>query len=147
MVRATLCLCILASLTPVEAQRAKFDPALIAATQKRLFGETFDETVKKLAPVDIRDLINRRQVPTYGPGRLRHPPPNQDGLADPNGLVIVGVVVDTRGIVRNARILKSIPTLDVRALETVKRYRYVPVTVDKKPVAFGRTETVNFVRR
>jgi TonB family protein len=60
------------------------------------------------------------------------------------GIVIVEVIVDVDGTVKDARVLRSIPMLDAAALDTVRQWRYEPTTVDGKSVPVVMTVSVSF---
>jgi len=60
------------------------------------------------------------------------------------GLVIIEAVIDERGHVRDAKVMKSIPLLDEAALAAVRQWEYTPTTVDGVPVSVVMTVTVNF---
>lgn len=60
------------------------------------------------------------------------------------GVVILEVVVDTLGQVRDARVLRSIPMLDQAALDAVRAWRFTPTLLNGAPVPVIMTVTVNF---
>jgi TonB family protein len=82
------------------------------------------------APVKVYD-----QRPTYPEEALR---------ARVTGMVILEALIDTRGVVRSAKVLRSIPLLDAAAVEAVSGWRYEPPTRDGVPVPVLMTVTVNF---
>lgn len=82
------------------------------------------------APVKIYD-----QRPTYPEEALR---------ARVTGMVILEALIDTHGVVRSAKVLRSIPLLDAAAVEAVTGWRYEPPTRDGVPVPVLMTVTVNF---
>jgi TonB family protein len=57
------------------------------------------------------------------------------------GVVILELTVQPDGTVSNARVLRSIPSLDAAALEAVRQWRYEPTGL---PNAVNMTVTVNF---
>ena len=57
------------------------------------------------------------------------------------GVVILEITVQPDGTVSNARVLRSIPSLDAAALEAVRQWRYEPTGL---PNAVNMTVTVNF---
>jgi protein TonB len=63
------------------------------------------------------------------------------------GLVVLETVVDPEGRVQDVRVLRSIPLLDLAAMDAVKQWRYAPVLVNGHPVSFVLTVTVTFVLR
>jgi protein TonB len=61
-----------------------------------------------------------------------------------SGLVIVEAIVSSAGDVTDARVLKSIPLLDMAALDAVRQWRYAPTTLNGVPVPVILTLSVNF---
>lgn len=61
-----------------------------------------------------------------------------------SGVVILEIVIDTDGSVKQARVLRSIPLLDASAIETVKQWRFEPTHLNGNPVPVIMTVTVNF---
>jgi protein TonB len=60
------------------------------------------------------------------------------------GIVILEAVVDTDGVVRQTRIIRSIPMLDSAAVAAVCRRRFTPARIRGAPVAVATTVTVEF---
>lgn len=61
------------------------------------------------------------------------------------GIVIIEAIIDERGNVVNARILKGLPMgLDRAALDAVQNWRFKPATLQGRPVKVYYTLTVNF---
>jgi periplasmic protein TonB len=61
------------------------------------------------------------------------------------GVVIVETIIDTRGNVTDARVLKSLPMgLSEAAVDAVRQWRFRPATLDGRPVSVYFTLTVNF---
>jgi protein TonB len=60
------------------------------------------------------------------------------------GTVILEAVIDTRGVVADVKVLKSIPLLDAAALEAVKQWRYQATMLNGEAVPIVMTVTVNF---
>jgi protein TonB len=50
------------------------------------------------------------------------------------GTVVMEVLVDERGNVPDARVIKSIPLLDQAALDAVKQWQFRPSTLNGEPV-------------
>jgi TonB family protein len=96
--------------------------------------------VDGMAPVRVGGNI---KVPT----KLRNVPPvyppeaKDAGVA---GVVIVEVTVGTDGLVRDTRVLRSIPMLDAAAVEAVSQWQFTPTVVNDQPVPVIMTVTVNF---
>jgi protein TonB len=72
--------------------------------------------------------------------------PDDARRANVQGVVIIEIVIDTEGRVRDARILRSIPLLDDAALEAVRQWEFTPTAMDGVPVPLAMTVTVNFSR-
>jgi protein TonB len=61
------------------------------------------------------------------------------------GAVMVSIIVDSRGIPQNPRIVRSLGMgLDEKALDAVRRYRFKPAIKDGQPVPVVMTVEVNF---
>jgi protein TonB len=60
------------------------------------------------------------------------------------GTVILEAVIDSRGLVADVRVLKSIPLLDEAAVEAVKQWRYQATLLNGEAVPIVMTVTVNF---
>ena len=60
------------------------------------------------------------------------------------GVVIVECVVDARGRVQEARVLRGVPLLDQAALDAVRQWVYSVTLVDGMPVPVIMTVTVSF---
>jgi TonB family protein len=60
------------------------------------------------------------------------------------GTVVVRLKIGTDGLVKDARIVKSIKPLDQATLDAVKQWTFKPGTVDGKPVEVETEITVNF---
>lgn len=63
-----------------------------------------------------------------------------------DGVVIAEITVNEAGIVSDARVLRSIPSLDEAALKAVREWRYDPTLVNGQAVPVKMTVTVNFSR-
>ena len=60
------------------------------------------------------------------------------------GIVIVEAVIDEIGVVRDARVLRSVPLLDEAALTAVRQWRFTPTTLNGVPIPVVMTVTVRF---
>jgi TonB family protein len=81
------------------------------------------------------------------PRRFGNPSYPADALAAGiDGVVVAEILVNEAGMVSDARVVKSIPTLDDAALKAVREWRYDPTLVDGKAVPVRMTVTVNFTR-
>jgi TonB family protein len=81
-------------------------------------------------PKKIRDVR-----PVYPPEALA------GGL---EGAVIVELMIDREGKVRNGRVLKSVPGLDHAALEAVRQWEFEPVLLNGAPKPVMMVVTLNF---
>jgi TonB family protein len=81
------------------------------------------------------------------PRKIRDVRPVYPAIARANGVsgvVIIEAVIDEAGVVKDARILRSIPNLDQAALDAVLQWRYTPTILNGVPTAITMTVTVNF---
>jgi TonB family protein len=81
------------------------------------------------------------------PKLIRRVPPVYPQIAQAakvTGVVIVELLVDVDGTVRNARILRSLPLLDQAALDAVRQWQFTPTLLNGVPVQVIMTVTVNF---
>jgi len=60
------------------------------------------------------------------------------------GLVILEATIDERGVVTDARVLRSVPLLDPAALAALKEWRYTPTLLNGVPVRVLMTVTFRF---
>ena len=60
------------------------------------------------------------------------------------GVVILEVVIDTTGGIRDAKVLRSIPMLDQAALDAVKQWRFTPTNMNGAPQEVIMTVTMSF---
>jgi TonB family protein len=61
------------------------------------------------------------------------------------GIVIIEVTIDVDGTVKDARVLRSIPMLDVAALDAVRQWRFEPTVIDGRALPVVMTVTVQFL--
>lgn len=61
-----------------------------------------------------------------------------------SGMVIMEVIIDATGGVRDAKVLRSQPMLDQAALDAVKQWRFTPTVLNGAPVEVIMTVTMNF---
>ncbi len=81
------------------------------------------------------------------PKKLKNVPPEYPQTARTarvEGTVILEAVIDTRGMVADVKVLKSIPLLDEAAVEAVKQWRYQATLLNGQAVPIIMTVTVNF---
>jgi len=81
-------------------------------------------------PTKIRDV-----VPLY---------PVIAQTAHVEGIVILEAVIDEVGAVSGTRVLRSIPLLDLAAVDAVRQWRFTPTRLNGQPVAVVMTVTVEF---
>ena len=60
------------------------------------------------------------------------------------GVVIIEATIDSLGNVANARVLKSVPTLDQAAIDAVQQWQFKPTLLNGVAVPVIMTVTVNF---
>ena len=91
---------------------------------------------------------------TYRPGgaireprKIRDSPavyPEVARAAKIEGVVILEATIDERGVVTDARVLRSAPLLDAAALTALKQWRYTPTLLNGVPVRVLMTVTFRF---
>jgi feruloyl esterase len=86
------------------------------------------------------EIVSTLKDPSVKPPRaIDTPQPDFSRVAKAQkieGVVKLDVIIGIDGRVHNARVVKSLePTLDAKALETVKTWKFTPSTKDGKPVA------------
>jgi TonB family protein len=60
------------------------------------------------------------------------------------GIVILEIIIDQRGDVRDAQVLRSVPLLDQAAIEAVRQWQFTPTFLNNAPTEVVMTVTVNF---
>lgn len=84
------------------------------------------------------------------PARITYTAPVYPTIAQTakvEGTVILEATIDESGVVRDLRVLRSIPLLDRAAIEAVGRWRYTPTRLNGVAVAIIMTVTVTFTLR
>ena len=84
------------------------------------------------------------------PARITYVPPVYPTIAQTakvEGQVILEAIIDESGVVRDVKVLRSIPLLDRAAIEAVSKWRYTPTRLNGTPVAIIMTVTVMFSLR
>lgn len=100
------------------------------------WGAAGDPTVARLESTTVvMPAAVFKALPRYPDAALRR------GVS---GLVMVVALVGRDGEVKDARIRDSIPLLDDEALDTVRRWRFKPATMDGQPVAVWVAVPVRF---
>ncbi len=70
--------------------------------------------------------------------------PDLPAQARVQGVVILEVLVDVKGLPSSVSVLRSIPLLESAAIEAVRKWRWNPYKLLDRPVPFWVTVTVNF---
>ena len=81
------------------------------------------------------------------PRKLKHVEPTYPDdakAAGVQGVVILEVVVDTKGLVSDMQVLRSIPQLDDSAKDAVRQWEYTPTLLNGEPCEVIMTVTVSF---
>jgi len=83
--------------------------------------------------------------PIQPPRRMDRPVyPADAQAAGVSGVVIVDILIDGTGTVTDARIVRSIPTLDASAIEAVHNWHFQPTLVNGQPVPVRMNVSVAF---
>lgn len=72
------------------------------------------------------------------------PYPEKARFSNTTGLVVVEITVDVTGSVVRAEIVRSSPLFDESALETVRKWRYKPLVLEGKPIAWRTKINLRF---
>ena len=114
-------------------------------------GMTLDTFVPPPVPVVVPPPPLPRTYRTGGairePRKIRDAPPVYPEIARAakiEGLVILEATIDERGVVTDARVLRSVPLLDAAALTALKQWRYTPTLLNGVPVRVLMTVTFRF---
>jgi TonB family protein len=75
----------------------------------------------------------------------RYPP--EALAAKVQGVVILELLVDAQGTVRDLKVMRSVPMLDEAAMEAVRQWTFTPTLLNGNPVPVLLTVTVNFTLR
>jgi protein TonB len=98
-----------------------------------------EQAIRVAGGIHSPELIGRQ---------ARAPLPPQARKAGILGTVIVEVVIDQEGCVRNSRILKGLPLgIDTAVLATVRSWVFRPATLKGSPVAVYYTLPISFPPR
>ncbi len=89
--------------------------------------------------IDGRQIAPPKQIKDVRP---IYPPLAQSARVQ--GVVIIEATIDAQGIVKDAKITRSIPLLDEAALDAVRQWRYAATVIDGIPVAVIMTVRVQF---
>jgi TonB family protein len=122
----------------------------------------WDGTERRIMTVTVNFALDPNaggRPSTWAPGALRvggniKPPakfrdvkpvyPQEAQDARVQGVVIFEILVGPDGLVKDARVLRSIPLLDQAAEEAVRQWQFTPTLVNGNPVPLIMTVTVNF---
>jgi protein TonB len=99
------------------------------------------------APAPPRRAPLRAGIDVRAPRKVRDAAPVYPEFArraSLQGIVIVECVIDERGQVQDAKVVKGLPLLDDAALDAVRQWRYAPSLLDGVPVPVLMTVTVTF---
>jgi protein TonB len=61
-----------------------------------------------------------------------------------SGVVVLEIVIDASGEVQTVHVLRSIPALDLAAIDAARQWRFVPTLVNGEPVSVITTVSVTF---
>ena len=103
----------------------------------RLVGEPVEPIVRAAGDIKPPKLV-RRIEPDY---------PEIARQARVEGVVILEATTDVFGRVTGVRVLRSLPLLDVAAVDAVRQWVYEPMVVNGRPRPVTFTVTVRFVLR
>jgi protein TonB len=97
-------------------------------------------TVDGMVPVRIGgDIKPPRKVRDVRPAY-----PQEAMDAGVQGVVIIEATIDSTGLVRETRVLRSLPMLDEAAQAAVRQWEFTPTLLNGAPVPVIMTVTVNF---
>jgi len=127
----TIAVCVLLFSLPLAAQSTpRHDPKTPQAP-----ASAADSGVVKAGP----DVTPPKVIHEVNPG-----PPEREQKPF-KGTVVVRVIIDDQGKVREATVVKSLkPYIDKLALDAIKQWRFKPATKDGKPVTVMANIEVNF---
>ena len=86
-------------------------------------------------PVEFNDTMTP-------PAKISGPDPQYTSQAlerEVEGLMIVKCVVSTQGVVRNCRVMKSLPFMDRAVIEALEHRRYSPALLRGQPIEVDYT--------
>ena len=84
------------------------------------------------------------------PARIFYQPPVYPTIAQTarvEGTVMLEATIDESGMIRDLRVVRSIPLLDRAAIDAVSKWRYTPTRLNGAPVAVIMTVNVTFTLR
>jgi TonB family protein len=101
----------------------------------------------ELDQMDLSHAVDLEQLglpPLEGLSKLGPIYPQAAREAGVDGVVILAVLVDSRGWVRDIQVRKSIPMLDQAAIDAVRQWRFEPFVWNGKPAATWTRVPVKF---
>ena len=84
------------------------------------------------------------------PTRIVYNAPQYPSIAQTakvEGTVVLEATIDESGVVRDLRVIRSIPLLDRAAIDAVSKWRYTPTRLNGEAVAVIMTVNVTFTLR
>jgi len=70
------------------------------------------------------------------PPQIVSAPKPQSGTPNAQGTVVVSMIVTSKGEITNIKVIKGVnATVDAKAIETARQYKFKPSTKDGKPVS------------
>ena len=139
--------------TPPAAQLGPVTPGAITVssnTGPSLFTASGTTTIATPPPIPVQSGPIRPGGDIKPPARITYVPPVYPTIAQTakiEGPVILEAIIDEAGVVRDVKVLRSIPLLDRAAIEAVSKWRYTPTRLNGVPVAIIMTVTVMFSLR
>jgi protein TonB len=115
-----------------------------------LFGEIAEHLAPPLPPPSVPDPPLRVGGDIRRPNKIKDVKPEYPTIARAahvEGLVIIEATIGPTGKVLDTKLLRSIPLLDVAALEAVRQWEFTPTLLNGSPVSLVMTVTVNFTLR
>lgn len=108
------------------------------------------ESIRRILESRMPDIVPpgiQVGVVPFNPRKVRHvepvyPPAAAESRVE--GVVIIEIRINEEGRVADARVLRSIPTLDQAALDAVRQWQYEPLLVNGAPTPFVVSVAVNF---
>jgi len=104
------------------------------------FAEPFEQTMARMQPLRITGTIRPpRKITDVKPIY-----PTDAQASRVQGVVVIEVIIDESGTIANARILRSVPSLDEAALAAVSQWKYTSTLPNGAPVPVIMSVMVNF---
>jgi TonB family protein len=83
------------------------------------------------APIDQRPMV--RGVQVAPPIKIVDVLPDRSRVETAHGMVIIQITVDQTGVVRDPRIVRSIPVFDQPAIDAVLKWKFLPALINGVP--------------